>query len=133
MIQEFVDRFMANKAVLREMFAAGHPGSYEDIVRNVVLVLHDDSKYSSIDAERIHEIDDGHYQGTLVYVIGGSGYQPSSYWYVKVAYGSCSGCDTLEAIRGYRDEKPSEEQIDDYMTLSLHVVQGLKEMGQDIV
>lgn len=59
--------------------------------------------------ERIHQIDDGDYQGTLIFVIGAGGYQPSRYWYVKVGYGSCSGCDTLQAIRGYEDDAPTKE------------------------
>ena len=38
-------------------------------------------------------------------------------------YGSCSGCDTLLSISGYDTEFPSEEQVNEYMTLSLHLVQ----------
>lgn len=68
-------------------------------------------------------------QGALVYVIGATGYQPDKYWYVKVGYGSCSGCDTLEAIREYQDGKPTERQVNKYMTLALHIVQGLRLMG----
>ena len=48
---------------------------------------------------------------------------------MKVGYGSCSGCDTLEGIRHYNDDKPTEEQVRDYMTLALHIVQGMKRMG----
>ena len=43
--------------------------------------------YGGPGLERIHRIDDGDYQGTLVFVIGGKGYQLSTYWYVKVSYG----------------------------------------------
>ena len=66
-----------------------------------------------------------------MFVIAARGYQPSDYWYVKISYGSCSGCDTLEAIRAYSDDPPTPEQIDDYLTLALHIVQGLKKMGDD--
>jgi hypothetical protein len=129
MIQEFVNRFMANKEELADMFK-NHPKSYESVVRNVITAIqvgeYDDM---SPDPERIHCIDDGDYQGTLVFVIAGKGYQPSEYWYVKVDYGSCSGCDTLQAIEGYSDEPPSQSQIDQYMILALHIVQGLKRMG----
>lgn len=52
---------------------------------------------------------------------------------MKVGYGSCSGCDTLEAIRDYSSEKPTPEQVKDYMALALHIVQGLKKMGDDEV
>lgn len=64
-------------------------------------------------------------------MIAATGHQPDKYWYVKVSYGSCSASDTLESIREYSDEKLTEAQIDDYMTLVLHVVQGLKKMGDD--
>lgn len=133
MIQEFVDRYMANKDALAAIYAEKHPESYEEIVRNVVTALDDEDSVRGMDPNRIHEIDDGDYQGTLVYVIGGTGYQPDEYWYVKISYGSCSGCDTLESIRCYDSGKPREGQIADYMSLSLHVVEGLKKMGDDVV
>lgn len=130
MIAEFVTAFDAKREWLSQQFAAGHPGSYKDIVRLVVEAVGDDS-YARPDPERIHQVDDGDYQGTLVFVIGARGYQPSDYWYVKVGYGSCSGCDTLESICGYSSDKPNEEQVKDYMTLALHIVQGLGRMGGD--
>jgi len=46
-----------------------------------------------------------------------------------VSYGSCSGCDTLEAIRDYSGDTPTEKQLDEYMTLALHVVQGLRQIS----
>lgn len=133
MIPEFVQRFEAGKETIRAAFAAKHPESYKAVVEAVVRVIRGDDEYDSPDPERIHEIDDGHYQGTLVYVIGAGGYQPSDYWYVRVGYGSCSGCDTLEAIRSYDDDPPREDQVKDYMTLALHVVQGLRKMGGEYV
>jgi hypothetical protein len=95
------------------------------------MILNQGDRYGEPDPTRIHQIDDGDYQGTLLFVIAASGYQPSDYWYVKVGYGSCSGCDTLQAIDGYggySDEAPSKDQVDDYMTLALHIIQGLKSM-----
>lgn len=133
MITEFVERFMAGKPKLEAMFSEEHPDNYKAIVEAVVTLLNNGEDYGSPDPERIHELDDGEYQGTLVYVIAASGYQPSNYWYVKVSYGSCSGCDTLERIRDYWGDKPTEEQVRDYMTLALHIVQGLKKMGDDEV
>lgn len=129
MIQEFVERFEANKQSIRESFAT-HPNSYEDLVRTVVKHVAGDD-YGHMDPSRINVIDHGDYQGTLVFVIGAEGYQPSTYWYVRVTYGSCSGCDTLQAIHCYSDDPPTDGQLDDYMTLALHIVQGLKKMGDD--
>jgi hypothetical protein len=130
MILKFVERFETAKPQLRERFRE-KPGSYAALVKAVIEAVtdHDDYGDHNPDPERIHEIDDGHYQGTLVYVIGAKGYQPSDYWYVRVGYGSCSGCDTLEAISEYSDDPATESQIDDYMTLALHIVQGLHQMG----
>lgn len=130
MIPEFVAAWEQNKDKVRAQFASQHPGSYIDIVKIVVQNMPEDV----MDADRIHKIDDGDYQGTLLFVIGADGYQPSQYWAVKVGYGSCSGCDTLQSIMdsSYSDDdndgKPTESQVNDYMTLALHIVQGLKEI-----
>jgi hypothetical protein len=131
MIQEFVDKFMAKKEELEKVFSEKHPEEYKEIIAAVVGVIGDE--YGTPDKNRIHVIDDGDYQGTLLFVIGANGYQPNGYWYVKVGYGSCSGCDTLQSISDYSDEPPTAEQIKDYMTLALHVVQGLKKMGDEAV
>lgn len=133
MIQKLVDRYMANKHELEKQFSAKHVDDYKEIVKAVVTILHDDQENDSPDPERIHEIDDGDYEGTLLYIIGASGYQPSKYWAVKVYYGSCSGCDTLQAIHDYSSMQPNDEQVKDYMTLALHIVQGIKEIDCDDV
>ena len=130
MIEKFTKAWFANLHEMRKKFTEKHPENYKEIVKSVIEILKDDD-YDSPDPERIHEIDDGDYQGTLVYVIGGNGYQPNNYWYVKVGYGSCSGCDTLEGIRNYDSDAPRNEQVDEYMTLALHIIQGLKKMGDE--
>jgi hypothetical protein len=133
MIQEFVKCWDQRKGEIEAKFRVKHPDDYEEIVRAVVEILGDGDSYRKPDPTRIHSIDDGHYQGTLVFVIGADGYQPDDYWFVKVGYGSCSGCDTLEAISGYSDEPPTDEQVSQYMTLALHILQGLKEMKEEPV
>lgn len=132
MIQEFVDKYMAAQDALRAQFAAAHPDSYADIVKAVFAVINPDKDYGKPNPEKLHLIDDGDYQGTLLFIIPECAYQPSDYWYVKVGYGSCSGCDTLESIRGYSGNAPTDAQTKDYMTLALHVVQGIKKMGDDV-
>lgn len=129
MISSFIERFEARKETLRTCFREKHPQSYKDIVIEVMKLIAGDDEYECPDPARVHQIDDGSYQGTLVFVIAGGGYQPSDYWYVMVGYGSCSGCDTLERIRGYSDDPPTDEQVNDYMALALHIVQGIKKMG----
>lgn len=136
MIQEFVERFEKNKDKVREMLASHKRHydwgesweiEYKDIVKAVITVLHDG--YGCPDPENIHEIDDGDYQGTLVYVIPEECYQPSDYWYVRVAYGSCCVNDTLQSIT----DCSGSAALDDLMTLALHIVQGLKKMDGEWV
>lgn len=129
MIQKFVDRFMAGKEKLRAAFSSTHPEGYGAIVKAVIEIIAGDEDYEEVpDPERIHTIDDGDYQGTLLFVVAAKGYQPSDYWYVKVGYGSCSVCDTFKAIRDYDSDPPKPEQTEQYLTLALHVVQGLKKL-----
>ena len=130
MIAEFVERYMTRQADLRAVWETKHPEDYGELVLEVVKILRDKSKLHSPDPDCIHTIDDGGYQGTLLYVIGESDYQPRHYWWVAIDYGSCSGCDTLQAIKPYSDTPPTKQQVDDYMTLSLHIVQRLKSMGE---
>ena len=127
MIQEFVDRFMANKHVLEEKFRQAHPIEYVDIVRAVMGVITSD-KYDDINPSIIHVIDDGDYQGTLLFVIPDRCYQPRNYWAVLVEYGSCSACDTLQGIHHYSSAPPTDGQVAEYMMLALHIVQGLKKI-----
>jgi len=139
MIEKFTKRWFERKDTVQEKFEAKLPSSYSDIVLAVVEMLNDEGEYETPDPARIHEIDDGDYQGTLVYVIGAAIYQPSTYWYVKVGYGSCSVCDTLQAILDgdwgleTEEEKKAwkDKAVSKLMTLALHIVQGLKLMGDE--
>lgn len=72
-----------------------------------------------LDLKRITEIDDGGYQGTLLYVIPFNTYNPreGDYLMTYVDYGSCSGCDTLQAIQKGYHEKLTEAQVRDFMAL----------------
>lgn len=81
-----------------------------------------DCKFGFPDFENIHEIDDGEYQGTLLFVIPEHTYQPRDYWLVKVGYGSCSCCDTLKAVL----EEPECEMAKGLKTLAMHMVQSAK-------
>lgn len=80
-----------------------------------------------LNIERIHEIDDGDYQGTLVYLIPFDTYQPGAYEYLMtyVGYGSCSGCDTLLSIIGYTVGEVTEEMINDLVTLCRDLIMNI--------
>ena len=92
----------------------------------VKYILNDeDNEYSDTwDSEKINVIDNGDYQGTLLFLIPAKTYQPSEYEYLMtyVNYGSCSGCDTLRGIQSWDDEPPTEQQLKDYMTLCRDLV-----------
>lgn len=109
---------------------------YADLVRKVVdFVFNDEDEYSTkYDSKNITEIDNGDYQGTLMYVIPEDSYQPSEdeYLMTYVGYGSCSGCDTLQSIQkwSYYEEDNEEERKEeveqftkDVLDLCLHIVQ----------
>ena len=70
-------------------------------------------------AKGITEIDDGDYQGTLLYLIPEATYQPSEYNYLMtyIGYGSCSGCDLLQSIQPYSAEETTDEDIAEFMAL----------------
>lgn len=128
MIDKFVERWEKRKGEVRAIFEKAHPSSYEEIVKAVCQILGEEHDWHSPDPSNIHSINDGDYKGTLVFIIPESGYQPSAYWAVTVGYGSCSGCDTLKGISDYSDSPPTQNQIEQYMTLALHILQGIKEI-----
>ena len=108
--------------------------SYMDIVKLVVTHIfnsgvespsgHYDQDYW--DGESITEVDNGDYQGTLLFLIPKVTYQPSEdeYLMTYVGYGSCSGCDTLQAIQSfnYGDDFLTDDQIKDFMSLCKDIV-----------
>jgi hypothetical protein len=132
MIQAFVDRFIAKEAEIKARFKAKKPDSYDEIVAAMVEAVADEENWSSDtpDPKRIHRIDDGDYQGTILFVIAAKGYQPSTYWSVFVSYGSCSGCDTLQAINEESYDEITDGQVQQWYTLALHAVQEMKLIGE---
>ena len=131
MIQKFVDRFNERRGRLEAIFTRKIPACYEDLVKLVIGELH--SEENDIHPEHIHMLTFGDYQGTMLFVIG-TKWDDNRQWFVKVFYGSCSGCDTLQAIHDDDDDwqdaysQPNDRQVKDCMTLALHIVQGLKAM-----
>ena len=76
------------------------------------------------DAEQITTIDNGDYQGTLLFLIPKDTYQPCEYEYLMtfVGYGSCSVCDTLQAIQDWGEKVLTPEQVEDFMKLCKDLV-----------
>lgn len=135
MIEQFAHRFVEKQDEVKAAIAELDFPGYETLLRVGLEVMVGDSDYGVPNPANIHTINDGDYQGTLVFVISEHGYQPYTYWVTKVSYGSCSGCDTLEAIYSdgsrwarYGGSQLSEGQVNDLYTLTLHMIQGLKEV-----
>ncbi len=136
MIQEFVSAWGKRKTDLENYFRKTPQGQYDSYETLVKLIFQfvinaeiaEKCGMTEYDINRLHVIDDGNYQGTLLFIIPKDMYQPSADDYVitTVSYGSCSGCDTLLSISRYEEGIPNEQQVKDYMTLCLHLLQRMK-------
>ena len=143
MIKEFVDKWDKNKDKL-ENFIRTHKQeeyyAYEDLVKllfDIVINADEGWEFDVFDINNIITIDDGDYQGTQIFILHKNSYQPSveEYVYTSVYYGSCSGCDTLQSIQSESFEDidgiPTENQVKDYMTLFLHLLQNCHYMKDE--
>jgi len=102
--------------------------SYGEIFAKLIELV-----FPDYDHEKITEIDDGEYQGTKLFFVPKKIYQPEveDYLWTWFGYGSCSECDTLQSIEAEGNpehEKPNEQQLKDYMTIALHLVESLKRL-----
>ncbi len=135
------DKYEKNEEKLREELKKIDLNSYECDYKTLVgltinSILNDsEDSWDKWDVDNIHEIDDGDYQGTLLFVIPKKTYQPSSYEYLitYVGYGSCSGCDTLQAIQDWSTKKDENgnyiytvEQLNDFMELCRDILFNVK-------
>jgi len=144
MIKEIVDKWDRNKPTIKCWFQTTRPESYEDIVRKLFELVINDGVGGGFNISDMTVIDNGEYRGSKIFIIPSDTYQPevSDYLICDVCYGSCSMCDTLIGIRenspiNFFDEDdelqptaPSDEQVSDYMTLALHIVQNLRWLSE---
>lgn len=99
--------------------------TYLDLVKIVTKVILGEEQWN---INKIHEIDDGDYQGTLIFLIPSTGYQPTNneYLITYIGYGSCSVCDTLMSIQNsYPNEVQKEEKIKEYMHLCRDIIMNM--------
>ena len=135
MIQEIIKKWDDNKINLEDYFRKTKQSEYETylklLLKVVELILNEGSE-DGYNAEDITVIDNGDYQGTFIFIIPKDTYQPtiSDYIVTHTYYGSCSGCDTLQSIHSYSNELPDEDQIKEYMTLCLHLIQKMKPLSE---
>lgn len=133
MLKIILEKWDKNKDKLREVFQTQkgfNDCNYKDIVKKTFEIIYNDGEdYSSdkLDIENLTQIDNGDYQGTLLYLIPFDTYQPSECEYLMtyVGYGSCSGCDTLQHIQCYGDygDYLTTRQVDDFMQLAKDILQ----------
>ena len=134
MIKEFVERWNKYKGNLEEYFRNTKQekyDSYEEIVKLLFkeVINQEEINGYKFDIQNITIVDNGDYQGTQIFIIPLDSYQPDETEYIvtNTYYGSCSGCDTLQAISSYDyEELPNEDQIKDYMQLALNLLQKCK-------
>ena len=133
------DKWSKNENKLREKLKkidlnkCGYKKLVQLTIDNILNDIPDSEKKWNI--KKIKVIDDGEYQGTLLFVIPMETYQPSSYEYLItcVEYGSCSGCDTLQAIQEWKTKKDekgnylyTKRQLDDFMSLCRDILFNIK-------
>jgi hypothetical protein len=133
MITEIIEQWEQNKSKLKNYFETTTQNEYNEY--KIILEKTFELCFKEYDHKKITEIDNGDYQGTLIFLIPENTYQPSerNYLFTSVYYGSCSSCDTLQGIicdGDNYDELPNEKQVTEYMTLALHMVQKLKKLDE---
>lgn len=129
MIKYCKDKWSKNHNVLYEVLCEKLKLSeleyyeYKDLVKLTVIHILNDDEDIEWDTENITEIDNGHYQGTLLYLIPKSTYQPDELDYLMtyVGYGSCCACDTLQSIQ-YMCRGDQAEAIKEYMLLCKDII-----------
>jgi hypothetical protein len=133
MIQVYIDRFQENKNRLSEYLKTTPQSEYDTykalLIKTIELCLNDSELYyDNFNINKITEIDDGDYQGTLLFLVPLDVYQPTEYDYITtyVGYGSCSGCDTLLGISNYSWDLPTDDQVNLYLILCLHMVEHME-------
>lgn len=105
---------------IREKVHVGH-ADYDQLMQLTIRhILNGQNKMPGFEgytwSEDFKAIDDGDYQGTLIFLIHRETYQPSEgeYLITFVKYGSCSVCDTIQSIREIPD---AEERNKEYLDL----------------
>lgn len=133
MLKILVQKWDENKDILEEYLRNNtslNTCEYLDIVKITFDCIFnhniDTEEFCKLDVENITVVDNGDYQGTLLFLIPFVTYQPTEYQYLMtyVGYGSCSGCDTLQRIQDYRDNgiKLTDEQVKDFISLCKDII-----------
>lgn len=134
MVKEFVLAWERNKENLESYLKTHRQEEYDSYEKLLKLLFDLVINYEAPSARECYCTDDitvinqGDCQGILIFVLHkNDDYPDMEDWvYTHVYYGSCSGCDTLMHINddcSDCDKLPTENQVKDYMTLCLHLLQ----------
>ena len=118
------ERFLDCKEPIKDALrGAREPLTYKRLLEVTLRTMFSDPDYGEPDYEKVTEVCYCGYEGHIVMVVGSGPSSQDSYghWVTVVNYGSCSGCDALEAAYG-----PEPGQTDDLWTICLHMIQGMK-------
>lgn len=119
MITKFAHAWQAAETETKALWTASIPDDYDKIVQRIRKVLHGVEPCMA----EIETAMFGDYQGEYVVLFG----KYSARWFARVEYGSCSGCDTLQAI--FADASDNTEQtVTDLFAYATHIVQSIKEL-----
>lgn len=88
--------------------------NYADLVKLTFDIIYNDENNwdcDTLDVDHITEVDNGDYQGTLLFLIPFRTYQPSEgeYLMTYIGYGSCTVCDALQSALCNDDEQRTKE------------------------
>ena len=143
MIKYFADKWHKYRDDLEKYFRETKQSEYDEYSKIVVAlfdnVINRDNEFDSqnFNTKEMTVIDNGDWQGTQIFLLHKDTYQPTTedYIYTNNYYGSCSGCDTLQAIiystNGNWDGLPTESQIKDYMVLALNLLQKIRFLSDE--
>lgn len=128
------DKWARNEKLLKQVFEVRtdlNTINWDDLIKLTFECIYnsdydDDDGFDSLDLDNMTVIDNGDYQGTLLYIIPFKTYQPAEYDYLMtyVGYGSCSGCDTLLEIQNSFEEahRLDERQIRKFLKLAKDII-----------
>ena len=134
MIKYALKKWDENKDVLRNTIQQTEKDKryfwdYNDIVKLVCRYIFNENvtdKDPMINVDGITMIDNGDYQGTLIFMLPFDTDQPAEYEYLMtyVGYGSCSGCDTLQRIQAddEDDDETEKDLVDSYLSICKDIV-----------
>lgn len=129
MIKIIAENWNTGKKYLKNALLKMNPANltYKTLVEEVVenIINRGSNCECNYNVNNISCIDDGDYQGYLLFVIPRDTYQPNNEEYLMtyVGYGSCNVCDALLSAVGYSDEGWTETKINDVMNICLSICQ----------